>query len=180
MVRDGATGVDEFLIRTFGWRALLRFDFFFDDSAEFRETILEELELACPDGVGCLERGEFDTLLEALAPFTTPAVLRPFLEAYRLVADVLVRAEPGEELTAEEIRGRALALGREYEVRGKITTPESLSFALFDAGSALAANTGVLDAAAAHDDRVRFLADLEDALSDIEALEAARRPQASL
>ena len=170
MVRDGDIGVDEFFSRAFAWRALLRFDFFFLQRDEFRTAILEELSLACPDGVACLERGELVTILEALSPFTTPAVLRPCIEAYRLVADVLVRADPGEVLTEEEIRERSLALGREYEARGDISTPESLSFPLFDAGAALAANSGVLGASTPASDRRRFLEDLEDALADIDAL----------
>ena len=170
MARDGDTGVDDFLARAFAWRALLRFDFFFESRVEFRSAILEELSLGCPDGISCLERGELATILEALSPFTTPAVLPPFIDAYRLVAEVLVRADVGEELTEEEIRERSLALGREYEARGEISTPESLSFPLFDAGAALAANSGVLGASASAADRRRFLEDLEEALADIDAL----------
>ena len=83
---------------------------------------------------------------------------------------MLVRADVGEELTEEEIRERSLALGREYEARGEISTPESLSFPLFDAGAALAANSGVLDASASAAERRRFLEDLEEALADIDAL----------
>jgi glycerol-3-phosphate O-acyltransferase len=172
MVRDGVTGIDEFLTRAFAWRALLRFDFFFADRSEYRDQILGELALGCPDGAELLERGEFERVLEALAPFTTPAVLRPFLEAYRLVAEVLVRAT-GDELTVDEIRRRSLALGREYAARGEISTPESLSYALFDAGTALAANSEVLAADATLEDRRSFLEDLEDALADVAALEQA-------
>jgi glycerol-3-phosphate O-acyltransferase len=173
MARDGASGVDEFMTRAFAWRALLRFDFFFDTRDEFREVILKELELACPEGIACLEEDELSNLLAALAPFITPAVLRPFIEAYRLVADVLVRAEPGEELTRSEIHDRALALGRQYEAKGEISTPDSLSFSLFDAGIALAENSDVLDASTPPEHRERFLEDLEDALADIQALDLA-------
>ncbi len=173
MVRDGASGIDEFLTRAYSWRALLRFDFFFDSREEFREAVLDELVLACPEGVACLESDRLAVVLSALAPFTTPAVLRPFIEAYRLVADVLVRAETGEELGRSDIHSRALALGRQYQAKGEISTPESLSFALFDAGIALAQNSGVLDPSTPPEQRQRFLDDLEEALADIEALEIA-------
>ncbi len=173
MARDAVSGLDEFLTRAFAWRALLRFDFFFAGRDEFRDEILIELEIECPGGGDCVERGDLGTVLTALAPFTTPAVLRPFVEAYRLVADVLVRADEGEELTRAEIQERALALGRQYQAQGKISTPESLSFALFDAGIALAANSGVLDASTPRAARESFLADLDDALADIEALSSA-------
>jgi glycerol-3-phosphate O-acyltransferase len=178
MVRDRARGIDEFMTRAYGWRALLRFDFFFDSRDEFRIAVLEELALACPGGASCLEEGELETVLAALAPFTTPAVLLPFVEAYRLVADVLVRAEPRQELSRSDIHNRALALGRQYEAKGELSTPESLSFALFDAGIALAENSGVLDPSVEHDDRVRFLDDLEDALADIGALAAVTTHEA--
>jgi glycerol-3-phosphate O-acyltransferase len=170
MDRDGSTGVDEFLSRAFAWRALLRFDFFFDSRDKFRDAILEELHLECPDGVSCLERGDLSVVLAALAPYSTPAVLRPFIEAYRLVAEVLVRADSGEELARSEIQQRALDLGRQYEAQGKISTPESLSFALFDAGIALADNSGLLHPTPVLSERKSFLADIEDALADIDAL----------
>jgi hypothetical protein len=48
-----------------------------------------------------------------------------------------------------------------------------LSFSLFDAGIALAENSGVLDASTPPEDRERFLEDLEDALADIQALDSA-------
>jgi glycerol-3-phosphate O-acyltransferase len=109
-------------------------------------------------------------VLAALAPYSTPAVLRPFIEAYRLVAEVLVRADSGEELARSEIQQRALDLGRQYEAQGKISTPESLSFALFDAGIALADNSGLLHPTSVPSERKSFLADIEDALADIDAL----------
>ena len=173
MARDGAFGVAEFTTRAFAWRALLRFDFFFDSRDEFGDAVHEELVLACPDGDSCLDEGELEATLASLAPYRTPAVLRPFIEAYRLVADVLVRAEPAEVLTPSEIHERALALGRQYEARGEISAPESLSFALFDAGIALAENGGLLSPETPPEHRRRFLEDLEDALTDMEFLESA-------
>ncbi|GMQ85552.1 MAG: glycerol-3-phosphate 1-O-acyltransferase [Acidimicrobiia bacterium] len=177
MHRDRSTGVDEFLSRAFAWRALLRFDFFFDSRDEFRDVILEELRLACPEAVSCLEGGDLNIVLASLAPYATPAVLRPFIEAYRLVADVLVRAAPGEELSRSEIQQRALELGRQYEAHGEISTPESLSFALFDAGIALADNSGLLAAETDPSERLAFLADIEDALADIDALAPGQLPK---
>ena len=173
MARDGVFGVDEFTARAFAWRALLRFDFFFDSRDEFGDAVREELALACPDGDSCLDKDELGATLSSLAPYRTPAVLRPFIEAYRLVADVLVRAQPGEELIPSEIHERALTLGRQYAAQGQISTPESLSFALFDAGIALAENGGLLSPAAPPEDRRRFLEDLEDALADMDFLEFA-------
>ena len=178
MLKDGVFGIDEFTLRAFAWRALLRFDFFFDSREEFGAAVGEELVLACPGGEACLEEDRLEATLISLAPYSTPAVLRPFVEAYRLVADVLVRAEPGEALTPTDIHNRALALGRQYEAQGEISTPESLSFALFDAGIALAENSGVLDADTPPEQRERFLEDLEDALADIEFLAiAGNRPK---
>ena len=172
MLRDGDSGIDEFTTRAFAWRALLRFDFFFDNRDEFREAVRRELVLACPAEDSCLEEGNLAATLASLAPYRTQAVLRPFIEAYRLVADVLVRAAPGEPLTRSEIHERALALGRQYRAQGEISTPESLSFALFDAGIALAENSGLVKPSALTEQREQFLEDLEDALADIEFLEA--------
>jgi len=172
MLRDGTAGMEELLARAFGWRAILKFDFFFEGRDGFRDSIIEELLLECPDGIDRVNNGDLETVFASLAPATSPAVLMPFLEAYRIVAAVIAAAEPAESLDSKTVQARALRLGRQYAAQGRISTPEALSTALFASGIALADNAGLLQD---HDqrDRDEFLADIEDALEDLRSVQAA-------
>jgi glycerol-3-phosphate O-acyltransferase len=172
MLRDGTAGMEELLARAFGWRAILKFDFFFEGRDGFRDSIIEELLLECPDGIERVNNGDLETVFASLAPATSPAVLMPFLEAYRIVAAVIAAADPAETLDPKTVQARALRLGRQYAAQGRISTPEALSIALFASGIALADNAGLLDD---HDqsDRDEFLADIEDALEDLRSVQAA-------
>ncbi len=172
MLRDGSAGMEELLARAFGWRAILKFDFFFEGRDAFRDSIVEELLLECPDGIERVNNGELKEVFTSLAPATSPAVLLPFLEAYRIVAAVIANADPGETLDAKTVRARALRLGRQYAAQGRITTPEALSTALFASGIELADNAGLLDDPN-RDDRDEFLADIEDALEDLQTVQTA-------
>ena len=166
MARSGTTGLEELLARAFGWRAILKFDFFFEGRAHFRDSIIEELMLACPDGVDLVNNGDLETVADAFDPPVSPAVLLPFLEAYRIVAAVISQADPNETLDAKTIAHRSLLLGRQTAAQGKITTPESLSTELFNSGIALAANAGLLGRGD-QEARDEFLADIDDALADL-------------
>jgi len=169
MLRDDTFGMEELLARSFGWRALLKFDFFFEGREAFRDSMVEELLLACPDGVNRVNNNDVASIARFLAPATSPAVLMPFVEAYRLVAAIIASADPAEALDRKTIRARALRLGQQYAAQGLITTPESLSTELFDSGIALADNAGLLDSEDT-EDRNEFLGDIEEALSDLRAV----------
>jgi len=176
MLRDEASGIEELLSRAFAWRALLKFDFFFEGRNEFRDSIIEELLLECPDAVERIERGDIAGVAEFLAPATSPAVLLPFVEAYRIVAEVLAAADPYEHLDRKIVRSRALKLGLQYAAQGRISTPESLSTELFDSGIALAGNAGLLEDDATREDRLEFVADVLDALEDLHAVQRMAHP----
>jgi glycerol-3-phosphate O-acyltransferase len=175
MLRDGTSGMEELLARAFGWRAILKFDFFFEGRDGFRDSIVEELLLECPDGIGRVNSGDLEGVFASLAPATSPAVLMPFLEAYRIVAAVIAEADPAETLDVKTVQARALRLGRQYAAQGRISTPEALSTELFASGIALADNAGLLDDADQLD-RDGFLADIDDALEDLRFVQGTARP----
>ncbi|MCJ7780904.1 MAG: 1-acyl-sn-glycerol-3-phosphate acyltransferase, partial [Acidimicrobiia bacterium] len=175
MMRDGSAGIEELLARAFGWRAILKFDFFFEGRDGFRDSIIEELLLECPDGIERVTDGDLEGVFASHVPATSPAILMPFLEAYRIVAAVIAKADPGETLDTKTVQARALRLGQQYAAQGRITSLESLSTELFASGIALADNAGLLDDAD-QDDRNGFLADIDDALEDLRAVQASRQP----
>jgi glycerol-3-phosphate O-acyltransferase len=172
MQRSGTSGIDELLARAFGWRAIFKFEFFFEGRRGFRNSILEELLLACPDGIDLINTGDLETVAAAFDPPVSPAVLLPFLEAYRVVAAVIDQADPDETLDAKTIAHRALLFGRQEAALGSVTTPESLSTELFNSGIALAGNAGLLGRSDPAE-RAEFLADIDDALADLRRVQSA-------
>jgi glycerol-3-phosphate O-acyltransferase len=75
-------------------------------------------------------------------------VVRPFVEAYRIVADVLVN-DDGPDDDAEVIK-RALGLGQQYVAQRRLRSSESVSVLLFQTALQLARNRRLLgDGAAA-------------------------------
>jgi len=123
-------------------RDLLKFDFFFAEKAVFNETLREEMarhDLDWEEQIaagGAASRG----VLGAFQPLCSHMVLRAFLEAYLVVADVLV--EWGTETPVDEKRAlaRCLQVGRQYLLQGRLHRPEAVSQLLFGTGMQLAAN----------------------------------------
>jgi glycerol-3-phosphate O-acyltransferase len=75
------------------------------------------------------------------APFhLAHRVLRPFLEAYLVVADSLADRDPGQELDKAAFVRDCIGLGRQYELQRRLHSPESISKELFDSALRLAAN----------------------------------------
>jgi glycerol-3-phosphate O-acyltransferase len=112
-----------------------------------------------------LVAGEADELLAAMRPLVSHVVVRPFVEAYRLVADVLAQDETlaRDETPAsrDEVTRQALGLGRQYVAQGRLRSAEPVSVLLFQTAFQLAGNQGLLaagpDVAAR---RAAFLAEL--------------------
>src|SRR6185295_866148 len=71
-------------------RDLLKFDFYFADSAAFRAHLAEEMA-RFPDWEAHVEAGgdDIDKLLHDKTPLMAQSMLRPYFEAYEIVADVL-------------------------------------------------------------------------------------------
>ncbi len=96
-------------------RDLLKFDFYFADSAAFRDNIAEEMAWHQDWETHVAAGGnEIDAMLFAKRPLMSDAMLRVFFEAYEIVADVLrdAPADIGQkELTESGARGRPSVRG---------------------------------------------------------------------
>ena len=111
-------------------RDLLKFDFYFADSAAFRENIAEEMAWH-DDWEDHVAAGgdEIDALLFAKRPLMADAMLRVFFEAYEIVADVLRDAPP--DVDQKELTESALGVGRQYVAQTRVRSSESVSTLLF-------------------------------------------------
>jgi glycerol-3-phosphate O-acyltransferase len=109
-------------------RDLLKFEFFFPGQEEFLGNVA--LELAILDD----EDPPF-----ALAPL----VLRPFLEAYLVVADCLTATSSGHRLREPAFLNECLGVARQWLLQRRLTSAESASLELFKTGLALARHRGL-------------------------------------
>jgi glycerol-3-phosphate O-acyltransferase len=76
-------------------------------------------------------------------------VLLPFVEAYRVVADVIARHTGDEVLTEKECVQKALAYGRQAYLQRRISSEASIGKVYFGNGYKLAENFGLLEGNAA-------------------------------
>ncbi|GMR03043.1 MAG: glycerol-3-phosphate 1-O-acyltransferase [Acidimicrobiia bacterium] len=151
-------------------RDLLKFEFFFSPSDVFADEVRTEIaryEISSSDG------SVVDIDLDAMYPPKSPIVLRPFLEAYYVVATTLVSF--GDEPVEEDILKEAsLEMGEQLLHHGDISTSEAVSTALFATGVKLASNRDLLDAS--QEKRHAFTDELGvilDVLNEIDAYEPA-------
>jgi glycerol-3-phosphate O-acyltransferase len=167
--------LDAFWSQATRLRDLLKFDFYFADSAAFREHLSEEMSWH-EDWESQVSSGQIDALLRAKKPLIAAAMLRPFFEAYEIVADVL-RDAPAE-IGDKELTNRALGVGRQYFAQNRVHSNESVSALLFTTARQVVADQHLLEPA---DDlterRTAFRDELLDILGDMDRVEQIAREQ---
>jgi glycerol-3-phosphate O-acyltransferase len=122
-------------------RDLLKFDFFFARKRHYSEEIRSEMAFFDPGWEERRTAPESAAAMLGGAPFhLAHGVLRPFLEAYLVVADCLAGRDPAEELDKPTFVRQCIGLGRQYRLQRRLHSPESISRELFDSALRLAAN----------------------------------------
>jgi glycerol-3-phosphate O-acyltransferase len=157
-------------------RDLLKFEFYFREREEHRRQVQAEMERHDPAWESRLRSGAADALLAEMRPLVSQVIVRPFVEAYRLVADVLATEDvsAGVDTLADdaEVTRRALGLGHQYVAQRRLRSSESVSVLLFQTALQLARNRGLFDPG---EDlakrRVAFLTDLRNLLRRIDRIE---------
>jgi glycerol-3-phosphate O-acyltransferase len=127
-------------------RELLKFDFFFAPRAEFGEELWNEVAIMAggtrPDEISPADGEKW---LRDAAPLVAHLVLRPYIDAYRVVAEQLIVdddvAEPDEKRFLDE----CLGLGRQWAMQHRIASDESVSAEMFRTALKLARHRGLLD-----------------------------------
>jgi glycerol-3-phosphate O-acyltransferase len=158
-------------------RDLLKFDFYFADSAAFREHIAEEMSWH-DDWERNVEAGgeHIDAMLRAKRPLIAGAMLRPFFEAYEIVADVL-RGEPAD-IDEKRLTDLALGVGRQYVAQDRVRSNEAVSALLFTTARQVVADQHLLEPASdLAERREAFLTELRRVLADMDEVERLSREQ---
>jgi glycerol-3-phosphate O-acyltransferase len=175
--RAGGDRLEAFWAQVMRLRDLLKFEFYFADSAAFREHIAEEMAWH-PDWQERVAAGGegIEQILFATRPLMSHAMLRPYFEAYGIVADVL-RDAPAE-VEEKELTKRALGVGRQLVAQRRIRTNESVSALLFATARQVVADQGLLAPAPdLAERRAAFLDELRGILSDMDRVYMVSRRQ---
>jgi glycerol-3-phosphate O-acyltransferase len=159
-------------------RELLKFEFFFAQRGGFVEDLRTEIEIlgGDVDHNEELTADQAETWLGKSRLMVSPLVLRPYLDAYRVVAHCLadLADDPAEE--AEVVRS-ALRIGHQWALQRSLASEESVSGEMFTTALKLAAHRNLL---AEGEDlalrRRQFVAEIEDFRGAIRRV-AAWRPE---
>jgi glycerol-3-phosphate O-acyltransferase len=157
-------------------RDLLKFEFFFAEKEIFRGELVQELRFYDAGWEARLRGGgeEILTLLRSFRPFSSHRVLRPFVEAYQLVADLLEQLDASEPFDEAAFVNRCMGLGKQYHLQRRIHSAASVTQVLFRNALKLAENRGLLDADAPDliERRRDFAAEIRAAMRRVEAIDA--------
>ncbi|MCG5432445.1 glycerol-3-phosphate 1-O-acyltransferase [Mycobacterium sp. MYCO198283] len=158
-------------------RDLLKFEFYFAESSEFRANLAEEMNWQASWERHVRAGGDqVRELLHAKKPLMAHAMLRTFFESYAIVADALLDADA--EVDDKELTRVALGLGKQYLAQGRVRSNESVSALLFATARQVVADQGLLTPAPDLAERRRaFLAELRTIMADVDDIEQLARTQ---
>ncbi len=153
-------------------RDLLKFDFYFKERDEHRRQVAAEMDRHDPSWEARLRSGPAaaDELLAGMRPLVSHVVVRPFVEAYRLVADVLAH-DSRPAITDSDVVREAFGLGRQYVAQRRLRSSESVSALLFQTALQLARNRGLFEGDDLAARRAAFLAELRDLVRRLDRIE---------
>jgi glycerol-3-phosphate O-acyltransferase len=151
-------------------RDLLKFEFFFPGRAGFEDDLRTELQLLVGEDVTALTPVRARELLVTARPHLAHLVLRPFLDAYLVLADRL--ADRGDAAVDEDdLLADALAVGQQWALQRRVASFESISLELFRTALALARHRGLLEGAEGIGTaREAFAAELRDSVRRVNVI----------
>ena len=157
-------------------RDLLIFEFFFAGRDAYGEVIAGELDDRIAEWRARLDSGDVAAVQEAFRPFRSPAVLRPFIDAYRLVAGIIADDAYLGTIDESGLVDRALKAAPAQVASGTIASGQSVSKILFETAVTLARHRGVLEAGPDVVERRKgFAAELDELATRIRRLAASNR-----
>ena len=128
-------------------RNLFKFEFFYPPREQYRKDLIAELDRTDAHWQTMLASGgaQIKRLIRRFQPLLGHATLLPFVEAYTVVLDQLVRLKLGETLDQKTCVEQGLIEGRQAYLLRRITSEASIGKILFENGFKLATNMGLTD-----------------------------------
>jgi glycerol-3-phosphate O-acyltransferase len=129
-------------------RDLFKFEFFYSPTEAFHAEIRAELQRSVPDWETQLGNGPaaFILLLEGLAPMVAHTTLLIYVEAYRIVADLLAKLPQDKGMDEKSCVNQALKYGRQAWMQRRISSEASIGKLLFQNGYKVFAHRGLTEA----------------------------------
>jgi glycerol-3-phosphate O-acyltransferase len=126
-------------------RDLFKFEFFYPPRDEHRAAIESELDRIDPAWAKRLASGDRGVaqLIRRCQPAVGHAILLPFADAYSVIADLLARARPGEEVDDKALLDAALVEGKQAYLLRRISSEAAIGKLLFANGLALTRHMGL-------------------------------------
>jgi glycerol-3-phosphate O-acyltransferase len=162
-------------------RELLKFDFFFARRAEFADELWNELAIMTGrshDPSVSLDTEEAARSLQESELLVAHLVLRPFVDAYRVMAEELVSLGPSRDIDERALLERCLRLAQQWSLQHRITE-ESVSGEMFATALNMARHRGLLGSQAGTsqtaDGRAALVAELDGLQRSIGELAHMRR-----
>jgi glycerol-3-phosphate O-acyltransferase len=123
-------------------RDLFKFEFFYQPRDVFRREIEDELDRTDGQWAAHLNGGSrgIRSLVARFQPLVGHAALLPFVEAYTVVFELLVRLKEGEALSQADCVEQGLVEGRQAYMLRRISSEASIGKILFENGYKLAAH----------------------------------------
>jgi glycerol-3-phosphate O-acyltransferase len=127
-------------------REVLKFEFLFSARAQFEKELADEVRLIgrVDDTSKAASAAAVRGLLERADLLLAHLVLRPFLDAYHIVADRLAAYED-ESFDEEAFLAECLRVGKQWELQRRIANAESRSMELFKTALRLARHRELVD-----------------------------------
>ena len=127
-------------------RELLKFEFLFSGRAQFEKDLADEVRLIGPveDTTKAASAAEVRRLLDGADLLLAHLVLRPFLDAYHIVAERLAARED-EKFDEDAFLAECLEVGKQWELQRRIASAESRSMELFKTALRLARHRELVD-----------------------------------
>ena len=162
-------------------RELLKFDFFFPRRRELGDELRSELALFDPGAAARadqLTQADAQNWLEGTQLLVAHLVLRPYLDAYLLVADRLVAGGPDGDVDEGAFLDECLRVGRQWVLERRMANEESLSTEMFRTALRLARHRDLCATADATltERRVEFLREIDEVRRSVAVIaDMARR-----
>jgi glycerol-3-phosphate O-acyltransferase len=179
---DSASATDDpveaFFARTSELRELFKFEFYFPRRAEYRGEIEKRVHERFGEWeqIVCRDETAIHDALDAVQPLVAHAVLRSFVDAYRIVASVLESSGTDAIDDDGAFFSQCLKTGKQELLQGRVFSAESISKSLYQTGLKLANHRGLLTANQATE-RTRFhreFRNISDRLDEILAITLAK------
>ena len=148
---NGDNAAQAFWLEADHLKDMFKFEFFYAPTEEFHADVKQELARIDPAWETSLSDPKLGAenatkFLHAMQPLAAHACLKPYVEAYRIVADVFAGLDPNETLDIKELESAAFKYGRQAYLQRRISSKASMGKILFKNGYSLLDSYGVVKA----------------------------------